>query len=158
MPSIEILTEAHIDGVHTLEELCFFEPWSQKSLELLCADGAFGVVALEDTEVLAYGGMTYVLDEGAITNIAVHPNHRRKGLGREIVKKLLSEGKDRGLDCIFLEVRESNTAARELYLSEGFLECGIRKNFYRHPTENGVQMMYRIGEEETEDKNDSSRN
>ena len=142
MLEICLLTEEHIDGVFELETACFSEPWSKKSLELLCSDGGFGVVAIEDGVVAAYGGMTCVLDEGAITNIAVLPSFRRRGLGRAIVDALKSEAQKRGITVVFLEVRESNEGAIALYLSEGFSECGKRKGFYRHPTEDAIQMVY----------------
>lgn len=100
------------------------------------------MVAIEDGVVAAYGGMTCVLDEGAITNIAVLPDFRRRGLGRAIVSALKSEAQKRGICIVFLEVRESNGGAIALYLSEGFSECGKRKGFYRHPQEDAIQMVY----------------
>ena len=142
MLEICLLTEEHLDGVFAIETACFSEPWSRKSLELLCSDGGFGVIAVEDGVVAAYGGMTCVLDEGAITNIAVLPGFRRRGLGRAIVDALKSEACKRGICVVFLEVRESNEGAIALYLSEGFSECGKRKGFYRHPTEDAIQMVY----------------
>ena len=86
MLKICLLTHEHLDGAYEIETACFFEPWSRKSLELLCSEGGFGVVAVSDGRIVAYGGMTCVLDEGAVTNIAVLPEFRRQGLGREIVK------------------------------------------------------------------------
>lgn len=144
MLKICLLTHEHLDGAYEIETACFFEPWSKKSLELLCSEGGFGVVAVSDGRTVAYGGMTCVLDEGAVTNIAVLPEFRRQGLGREIVKALKEEAGKRGISSVFLEVREANTAARALYLSEGFLECGKRKGFYRHPSEDAIQMVYKF--------------
>ena len=144
---IGILGSEHIPDVAEIERLCFSEPWSEKSLVILTDENNFGVVATLDGQTVAYGGMTCVLDEGAVTNIATHPNHRRQGLGRRILRELLSEAQKRGVHTVFLEVRESNDAARALYLSEGFYECGIRKNFYRRPTENAVQMVFSQKEE-----------
>ena len=66
------LGEEHLASVAELERLCFSEPWSENALRLLMQDGAIGVVLLERGMVVAYGGMTTVLDEGAVTNIAVH--------------------------------------------------------------------------------------
>ncbi len=142
MTRITLLEREHLRGAAELERLCFSEPWSEKSLELLLSDGNFGVAAVVEGEVVAYGGMTCVLDEGAVTNIAVHPDHRKKGLGRAILSEMLREAEKRGISSVFLEVRVSNSAARGLYLSSGFTECGVRKNFYRHPTEDALQMAY----------------
>ncbi|MBE6667603.1 MAG: ribosomal-protein-alanine N-acetyltransferase [Ruminococcaceae bacterium] len=144
MREVCLLTHEHLDGVYEIELACFSEPWSRKSLELLCSDGGLGVVILDGERVVAYGGMTCVLDEGAVTNIAVLPEFRRQGMGRAIVKALKAEAQKRGISSVFLEVRESNATARELYLSEGFFECGKRKGFYRHPSEDAIQMVYKF--------------
>lgn len=141
MPRIRLLEERDTEAVHGLEVLCFSEPWSQKSLGLLTEGDNFGVVAIDGDNLVAYGGMTCVLDEGAITNIATHPHARRQGFGRAVVRALLEEARKRGVRSVFLEVRESNEGAIALYRSEGFSDCGVRKNFYRHPTENAIQMM-----------------
>ncbi len=132
-----------MEGAAELERLSFSEPWSRESLSLLVREGGFGVVALADGQVVAYGGMTYVLDEGSVTNIATHPRYRRQGLGRAVAERMLDEAARRGLCSVFLEVRESNTAARALYEGLGFRACGIRKNFYRKPTESALQMVWR---------------
>lgn len=142
MTCVALLKREDLRGAAEIEKLCFAEPWSEKSLELLLTDGNFGVAAVVDNKVVAYGGMTCVLDEGAVTNIAVHPDHRRQGLGRAVLSEMLKEAEKRGISCVFLEVRVSNSAARQLYSSAGFTECGIRKNFYKHPTEDALQMVY----------------
>ena len=140
---IKLLCPEHLSAVARIEEICFSEPWSEVSLSLLLEGANFGVVVLKDGEVAAYGGMTCVLDEGAVTNIATLPQHRRRGLGRALVDRMLSESQKRGINTVFLEVRVSNSAARGLYLSEGFEEIGLRRGFYRRPTEDAVQMVYR---------------
>lgn len=139
---IELLCPEHIPEVARIEKICFSEPWSEKSLSLLTEGENFGVVALIEGAVAAYGGMTCVLDEGAVTNIATLPEYRRLGLGRAVLEKMLDEAGKRGIVSVFLDVRASNEAARGLYLSEGFEECGIRKGFYRHPTEDAIQMVH----------------
>jgi ribosomal-protein-alanine N-acetyltransferase len=142
---IERLTTEKISEVAKLDKLCFSLPWSEKSFELLCDGKNVGFVAVNDGEVVAYGGMLVVLDEGQITNIAVHPSYRRQGLGERIVSSLLEYGKEKQLSNISLEVRESNTAAKALYEKLGFLSVGVRKNFYSFPTENAIVMIKNIG-------------
>ncbi len=137
------MEEAHLDGAAELERLCFSEPWSREALSLLTREGGFGIAALANGRVVAYGGMTYVLDEGSVTNIATHPEYRRQGLGRAVTARMLEEAVRRGLSSVFLEVRESNTAALALYEGLGFRVCGVRKNFYRRPTESALQMVWR---------------
>lgn len=134
-----------LEGCAALEKLCFHEPWSAHSLELLCNDGigvgflCTGSIPPEgSTGVTAYGGMLVAVDEGQITNIAVHPACRRQGLGRAILTSLIRYAKSAHLASITLEVRPSNEAALRLYRHAGFVEVGRRKNFYTKPTEDAL--------------------
>lgn len=137
-----LFEKRHVAGAVRLEKLCFSEPWSEKSLEMLLANGAVGFAVEVNGEVAAYGGMLTVLDEGQITNVAVDPIHRRKGYGREIVSALLDYAEKNGIVSVSLEVRESNEAAIALYESFGFCRRGLRKNFYRDPTESAIVMVW----------------
>ena len=145
---IERVTEDTLGGIAELERLCFSHPWSKKALELLCADRNIAFVARENGTgaVVAYGGMVTVLDEGQITNIATHNDFRRKGLGFKIVSALIEYARQNGIVSISLEVRQSNLAAISLYKSLGFLEAGIRKNFYTSPKEDGIVMILCTGD------------
>ena len=131
----------HLGDVAVIERLCFSEPWSENSLELLLGDGGVGFVVEVDRRAVAYGGMVTVLDEGQITNIAVHPDYRRSGYGRAVVLALTEYAAKKGITSISLEVRESNIAAIALYESLGWKRCGIRKNFYKFPTEAAIVMV-----------------
>lgn len=145
MNEIVTLAPQHLPAVASLERLCFAEPWSETGLEILCRERGLGVVIPpdkgEDT-ARAYGGMTVVLDEGSITNIAVRPDLRRRGLGRATVTALLNEARSRGVTVVYLEVRVSNAAAIDLYRSLGFSIVGTRKNFYKLPTEDAHIMQW----------------
>lgn len=133
-----------LDGVAELEKLCFSQPWSKNSLELLTKDGiGVGMVCSCDGTVCAYGGMICAVDEGQITNIATHPDYRRRGYGRAVTEALIKYAKNNGLDSISLEVREANVAAIAMYTSLGFKLEGKRKDFYTKPTENALIMVWR---------------
>ena len=135
------LTAAHIAEVAELEKLCFSAPWSAQSLELLTREGiGTGVVYIEEGKVVAYGGMLCVVDQGQITNIAVHPDYRRRGIGRAIVGALLKYAVDEKFEEVTLEVRKSNEPAQALYRSLGFRAIATRPGFYSKPTEDGVIM------------------
>ncbi len=131
----------HLEAIAELESLCFAEPWSRQSLSLLLGDVAVGYTALADGKVVAYGGMLTVPGEGQITNIAVHPAYRKKGIGRAVLAALIQEAEQRKLDQIALEVRTSNTAAIKLYEQAGFVKAGCRKNFYKKPIEDAWIML-----------------
>ena len=145
---VERLTPDRFLEVAELEELCFSLPWSEKALGLLTADKNVGFVAIDKGtgRVAAYGGMLAVLDEGQITNVATHPEYRRRGLGERIVNALVEYAESEALVSISLEVRESNGAAIALYEKLGFISAGVRKNFYSSPRENGIVMTKTIGE------------
>ena len=123
-----------------LDQLCFAVPWSEKSF---CEEAnnplATYFVARENDKIIGYGGIWNVSGEGQITNIAVHPEMRKMGIASKILESLIENAKD--CEKIFLEVRESNNAAICLYEKYGFTKCGVRKNFYHSPQENGIVMM-----------------
>lgn len=140
MLEVTKLQREHLREVAELERLCFAEPWSAHALELLLGEDAVGAVCLFEGRVVAYGGMIYSLDEGQITNIAVHPDARRQGCGRAILHHLLQTAQRREIENVFLEVRVSNVGAIALYEEAGFASVGLRKGFYRSPREDGLVM------------------
>ena len=123
-----------------LEQECFADPWSKEAVLESAESGVLFLLFEEKGEILGYAGMQIVLDEGYVTNVAVNRNHRKKGIGNALVKGLISAARERELSFVSLEVRPSNTAAISLYSKLGFAEVGRRKNFYSHPTEDGLIM------------------
>jgi len=97
-------------------------------------------VAKDDNRIIGYGGMWLVLDEAHVTNVAVHPDYRRKGVGRRIMETLINEAVRLGKERMTLEVRVSNTPAINLYKSLGFEEGGIRKGYYSNNREDALIM------------------
>ena len=144
MITIEKMSREHLSEVASIEEMSFSLPWSLESLELMLTEQASALVALEDGRFLGYVGMMCVLDEGQIINVAVHPDARRRGVGRTLMQAAEAYAKERGIVFLSLEVRESNIAARSLYSSLGWEEQGIRKGFYSHPVENACVMTKSI--------------
>ena len=141
MVEIRRFTREDIPYLVNIEKACFSEPWSEKSFETLFSGQNLGFVALVDGVVAAYVGLICVLDEGQITNIATHPDYRRRGLARLLLRALDQYSTENGIVLLSLEVREKNTAARSLYESEGWQNAGLRKNFYMKPTDNAVVMI-----------------
>lgn len=138
---IEEMTAAHVDGVCALENACFVHPWSRRSVEneLDNAQSVF-YVAVENGAVIGYIGMSFVLDEGYVYNVAVDETFRKKGVGSALIRSLVTYCQRHNFAFLTLEVRESNAAARSLYAHFGFIKVGERKNFYSEPTENAVLM------------------
>lgn len=137
------MEEADIEAVAKLEQLCFSMPWSEAAFrEALTDEHKCFVVAVEDGEVLGYCGMSHVLGEGEITNVAVWPKVRGRKIGKGLMDTMFACGRELLVTCYFLEVRESNAPARALYENCGFAVDGIRKNFYEKPVENAVLMSF----------------
>lgn len=134
-------TKEDIEAIYNIELESFSVPWSLESItKELENEMAYYVVAEEEGQVLGYAGLWDVVGEGQITNIAVRPSGRRKGIGKKLVEGLIAYGKEKSLEVLILEVRQSNEAAIKLYSGAGFKEIGKRKNYYTKPTEDALLM------------------
>ena len=135
---IEIIkmNEGHVAPIAQLEKLCFSDPWSENSIASeLTSRLSHWLVAVENGQVVGYIGSQSVLGESDMMNVAVHPDHRRRGIAEMLVNALSSDLKDRSNVCLTLEVRASNAPAIALYEKLGFTQVGLRKNYYRNPKE-----------------------
>lgn len=135
------LEEKYIDACCTVENECFSRPWSRLSFEgeLKNKTSVF-FVCLESGEVIGCAAMNDALGEGFISKVAVRKDFRRRGAAKALLKKFESYALENSMFSLTLEVRESNFAARALYLGEGFKDVGRRKNFYSSPDEDAIIM------------------
>ena len=136
MIEIVRMNESHVSAVAELERQNFSEPWPDIAVRgELTNKLALWLVALEDGEVVGYVGSQTVLQEADMMNIAVADSHRRRGIAKMLVEELI-----RQLDAyqLTLEVRASNAPAISLYEALGFLQGGLRKNYYRKPKEDAL--------------------
>ena len=136
------MTADHLDAVAALERICFSDPWSRNLLAAeLDNDLSAFLVALDgEGEVAGYAGLQVVLDEGTVTNIAVRPDCRRRGVASRLLQVFLDFARGNRLAFLTLEVRASNYDAIALYGSRGFRSAGRRKNYYEHPREDAIIM------------------
>lgn len=125
-----------------VEKLSFKIPWSQNSMleELTENKMALYLLAVMDKNIVGYAGMWRVLDEGHITNIAVHPEFREAGVGSALLSELIRRSKAEGIKDMTLEVRKSNKAAIALYKKFGFSNYGYRKSYYSDNNEDALIM------------------
>ena len=129
----------HVFQVAELERMCFSTPWSEKSVASeLENDLALWLVAVENDMVIGYVGSQTVLGWTDIMNVAVHPDHRRKGVAEGLIRELMGKLRENKCECLTLEVRASNHGAIALYEKLGFGEVGRRKNYYRNPREDAL--------------------
>ena len=145
----------HLDELVELERICFSTPWSRNMLaeELDNACSAFLVAVDANEKVVGYAGLQVVLDEGYIANIAVFPEHRRKGVAGQLLQVFMNFAEANRLAILTLEVRASNQAAIALYANRGFEEVGRRKNYYEHPKEDAIIMTKEFAPNGAEDPN-----
>lgn len=134
------INKSHISAVANIEKVCFASPWTEEGIaEELENSLAHFLVAVGE-EVMGYIGVHEICGEGSITNVAVMPNFRCKGIGKALVSAAIKGAKERNCEFITLEVRKSNFPAISLYSSLGFEQVGLRKNFYSSPNEDAVLM------------------
>jgi ribosomal-protein-alanine N-acetyltransferase len=139
--TIERLQEKHLNSLMEIENECFNIPWTKEMFaEELSNEKAVYFVAVFKNNLVGYGGIWFVLDEGQITNIAVKNNFRRRGIGKKILQKLINTAKEKKCFSMTLEVRISNHDAINLYKKEGFKEEGVRKKYYADNAEDGLIM------------------
>ena len=140
----------HLTQMAELDELCFPVPWTLGMFKSeLRNPVAVYYIAEEAGTVIGYAGMQVILDEGYITNVAVHPDFRRKGLARALLARLLEDAEKRELAFLTLEVRQSNLPAQTLYQSLGFIEVGLRPGYYHSPREDALLMTLYRNKEDT---------
>ena len=136
---IVTMNSDHVAQIAALEQMCFSDPWSEKSVASELDNSlSLWLVALEADTVVGYIGSQSVLGESDMMNVAVHPDHRRKGIAEALITELVSMLREKGNHCLSLEVRASNMPAISLYEKLGFSQVGLRKNYYRNPREDGL--------------------
>ncbi len=129
--SLRPLLPSDITAVVALEEANQPQPWTEGILQdELSADDRSYVVA-EDDEIVGFGGVMVVGEEAHITNLLVATGHRRKGIARRLMSRLVRDAVAMGARHLTLEVRTGNEAARRLYHRFGLAPVGVRPGYYQ---------------------------
>ena len=144
---IRPMTIDDVDEVYVVEEDCFVDPWSKESIRKELKNNlARYLVAQLDDKIVGYVGVWFVVDEGHITNVAVHSDYRGKKVGDKLVKQMVELCKENNIVAMTLEVRTSNTVAQNLYRKYGFKMGGIRKEYYSDNKEDAIIMWNQLKE------------
>ena len=98
---------------------------------------------MEPGKIVGMCGVKKIFEEGEISNVAVHPDFRGKGISRKMLNILMREAREDGVQAFTLEVRAGNGIAINLYESLGFRTEGVRRGYYDHPKEDGLIMWQR---------------
>ena len=138
---IRAMEEKDIPCVSDIEKQIFSLPWSEKSfLDAAAKDENVYLVCECTGEIAGYCGMWTVMGEGNVTNVAVSPLYRRRGVAKALISEMEKRAKEKNVTVFFLEVRQSNEAAKELYKNLGYNPIGTRKRFYEKPVEDAIVM------------------
>jgi len=130
------MSPSDVPEVARIETTAFSTPWSEETFRtLLERSGVELWVAEWGDQLAAYAILWTVLDEGELANIAVRSDLRGRGIGSSLLSRMLEVAEDSGVRSLYLEVRESNALAREMYARRGFHEIGVRKAYYEGPRE-----------------------
>ena len=138
-------TKEDIAKIVQIEKQCFGDAWSEDAFNSCLISPFYEmVVALLQDEIIAYGVMKCMYEDGELVRIAVSPLHRRKGVGKKLLMWLLKIAGHNGVENVFLDVRESNRDAVLLYEKIGFTSYEITKDFYSDPKESSIKMRKNI--------------
>lgn len=140
--SVVPMSAENIDDLAEIERECFSTPWSADMLrEELFNDCASYIVAQDENgDALGYAGLLVAADEAYITNVAVREKYRRLHVASRLMDVFVNFCEAHELAFITLEVRRSNLSAIALYEKFGFVEAGVRKNYYDAPKEDALIM------------------
>lgn len=141
---LSLMQEEDLNEVLEISTMSLKESWTLDSFtKELTNPLAKYIVAKYDDKTVGFAGVWTIVDEGHITNIAVHPDYRKKGIGSQLVNSLIEHSSKWGCNALTLEVRASNTPAKNLYKKFDFVEEGIRKNYYKDNKEDAIIMWRR---------------
>ena len=130
-------------AIAAIEAQIFSDPWTEEDVRSTVeASYTLCFTAEDGGEIVGYVLTTSIPPEGEIRRIAVRRDKRRQGYGRRLLDVYLTAANERGVHTVFLEVRKQNAPAQALYQSFGFQATGLRRAYYRHPTDDACLMCY----------------
>ena len=146
MLEIRIAKEQEIEAIARLEQDKFPDTWSLTALRDTWNQKQAQILgAWLDGQMAGYVIVYFAADESEIARIAVDEKFRRQGVAGALLDEMERVLAGKGIVRLMLDVRKSNAAALRFYLSRGFKEDGVRKNFYTNPIEDAILMSRRLG-------------
>jgi [ribosomal protein S18]-alanine N-acetyltransferase len=122
-----------LEAIVAIEQIAQVLPWSRQALQACFVAGYHNWLARDAAAVQGFVLTRQVLDEIEIMNLAVYPTQQRQGIASALLQQLITHCEQQAVRRIYLEVRQSNVAARQLYQKFGFVLDGIRTAYYRLP-------------------------
>ncbi len=157
--SMAPMTLDDLGEVLAIERASFQTPWSRGAFryELTQNRVARSVVVRIGREIVGYLCLWEIGHEIHITNLAVHPSFRRRGVARALLGRVMEDARRSGVELVFLEVRPTNVEAVTLYESFGFRVIGRRKGYYFDTGEDALVMEARLGAESARSTGESQK-
>ncbi|MGX2950542.1 ribosomal protein S18-alanine N-acetyltransferase [Ursidibacter sp. B-7004-1] len=135
MTTISPIIDSDFSRLFEIEQQAHLIPWSKGTLLNNQGERYLNLKLSIENQIVAFAICQKVLDEATLFNIAVAPEFQGKGYGKKLLESLIQQLQQRNVLTLWLEVRESNQTARQLYDKLGFNEVTLRKNYY--PTSTG---------------------
>lgn len=142
---IEKYSPSDLDRIMEIEFASFSAPWSRQSYEELAPLDTIDIwVARESGRIVGYMLFQHIAEDMELHTIAVESRSQRKGIAALLIDYMVKKAHEYGTKKIFLQVRPSNDAARNLYLKKGFVPVGIRKGYYNDNGEDALVMRLSV--------------
>ncbi len=140
--TIRPMTEQDVDAVVEIEQMCQPQPWTAEHFHNEVAEITFSspLVAVQGGKTVGFLISWYMADVVEITNVAVHPEFRRQGIGKKLLEAVFEQAMLKSCSGVHLEVRAGNSGAIALYEGAGFVRTGTRQNYYADNNEDAVLM------------------
>ncbi len=147
-PDVQVRTmrAEDVDAVVEIETQTFSSPWRKETFAELIGRPTLEMLVMEHAEegIVGYAVLWCILDQGELANLAIVPRLRSRGLGARLMARVIEVARERGVESVFLEVRESNAHALELYRRFGLSQVGQRRGYYDHPKEDARILMAKL--------------
>ena len=119
-----------LDGIVQIERAVNPFPWGEEALRDTIASSGHHLMSLREGRAVGFLLSSFVLDEAQLLLIGVSPDWQGVGVGGQLLKELINRSQDQGQKLIYLEVRSGNERAIRLYRSLGFIDIGVRRDYY----------------------------
>ncbi|WP_016956794.1 ribosomal protein S18-alanine N-acetyltransferase [Catenovulum agarivorans] len=148
MIEIVSLAAEHLAQVHQIEVVSQPDPWSLSLFESCLSARYINFVAIENNQVLGFLIADWIAGEACLMNICVAPEQRKNGIAKALHHYFVGQLLIRGTDKLWLEVRQSNSAALALYTQLGYRQIAVRKSYYaataQLPAEDAIIMQVEL--------------
>jgi ribosomal-protein-alanine N-acetyltransferase len=145
---VRFMTKSDVPAVMDVDRLSLPTPWAERSFQYELTENPASCLLLaeqqgENSQIVGFVGFWMLVDEAHISTLGVHPEHRQKGIGTQLLLEAIRQGIAMGARLVTLEVRQSNQSAINLYRKHGFEVVGKKVRYYMDNQEDAILMSLR---------------